>query len=126
MSEHLDTERPASGLETTRQTIDGTVVVKAVGEVDPESVHVLRIAVGTGLTEAAGGPCILDLTQVTFLDSVGLTALVDATKRAEQRGGPLRIVVDANRPVIRPIEITGLDDVLRLYHTLDEALRATG
>jgi anti-sigma B factor antagonist len=35
-------------------------------------------------------------------------------------------VVDANCPVIRPIEVTGLDDVLRLYHSVDEAVKAGG
>jgi anti-anti-sigma regulatory factor len=64
--------------------------------------------------------CILDLTAVTFLGSAGLTALVEATRHS---AAPLRIVVDSNRPVIRPIEVTGLDDVLRLYHSVDEAVK---
>jgi anti-sigma B factor antagonist len=37
---------------------------------------------------------------------------------------PLWIVVGANRPVIRPIQITGLDHVLALFHTVEEALTA--
>ena len=47
---------------------------------------------------------------------------MDATGRAEARAEPLLVVVDSNRPVIRPIEITGLDKVLRLYHSVEEAL----
>jgi len=31
-------------------------------------------------------------------------------------------VIDHNRPVIRPIEMTGLDDLLALHTTLDQAL----
>lgn len=34
-------------------------------------------------------------------------------------------MVDANRPVIRPIQVTGLDTELALYHTVDEALKPT-
>ncbi len=64
------------------------------------------------------------LTDVDFLNSAGLTALLDATWHADARPEPLRIVVDANRPVIRPIEVTGLDDVLALYHSVEEALNA--
>jgi anti-sigma B factor antagonist len=33
------------------------------------------------------------------------------------------VVVDHSRPVIRPIEIVGLDNVLALYHEVEEALR---
>jgi anti-sigma B factor antagonist len=70
------------------------------------------------------GPGVLDLTAVTFLDSAGLTALLEATLHAEAHRERLRIVVDANRRVIRPIQVTDLDEVLTLYHTVDEALHA--
>jgi anti-sigma B factor antagonist len=66
----------------------------------------------------------VDLTAVTFFGSAGLTALLAATRLSEARREPLRIVVDHNRPVIRPIMVTGLDDVLTLYHTVEEALAA--
>jgi anti-sigma B factor antagonist len=66
----------------------------------------------------------VDLTGVTFLNPAGLTALIAATEHAAARQETLRIVVDANRPVIRPLTITGLDHELRLYHTIDEAVKA--
>jgi anti-sigma B factor antagonist len=34
----------------------------------------------------------------------------------------LRIVVDNTRPVIRPIQLTGLDQVLSLYYSVADAL----
>lgn len=37
---------------------------------------------------------------------------------------PLRIVVDSNRPMIRPMQVMNLDDELRLYHTVEDALHA--
>jgi anti-sigma B factor antagonist len=51
-----------------------------------------------------------------------LQALVDVTQAAQRRREPLRIVVDHNRPVIRPIEVTGLDEVLALFDTVEDAL----
>jgi len=99
-------------------------VVAVVGELDMESTPALEHAVMTALDEASGVACIVDLTAVTFLGSAGLTALVNAANHAETRREPLRIVVDGNRPVIRPIQITGLDQVLSLYHTVEEALAA--
>lgn len=105
----------------TRQ-VEGTVVVDVAGEVDLDTAPRLREAVAVALDEVDGGVCVLDLADVSYLDSAGLTALVDASREARSRQESLRIVVDSNRPVIRPIEITGLHEILRLYHSIEEAL----
>ena len=101
-----------------------TLVVAVAGEVDMDTAPQLAAAILDCIDQAGGGPCVLDLTAVTFLDSIGLTVLLQATRRAEGHHEPLPIVVDSNRPVIRPIEVTGLDEVLTLYHTVEEALAA--
>ena len=58
------------------------------------------------------------------MSSQGLGALVEVTLAAQQRRTPLPIVVDHTRPVIHPIKVTRLDDVLALFHTVEEALNA--
>jgi anti-sigma B factor antagonist len=98
------------------------VVVEVTGDVDLDTGPRLREAIAVAIDEAAGGACVVDLTAVSYLSSTGLTVLIDATREAAAQRTPLRIVVDANRPVIRPIEITGLDQVLHLYHSVEEAL----
>jgi anti-sigma B factor antagonist len=108
-------------LDIVHHEVDGILVLKVTGEIDMETAPALCQAVIAGIDQARGEPCILDLTSVMFLGSAGLTALVQATRHAEQRREPLRIVVDHNRPVIRPIQVTGLDDVLSLYHSVNEA-----
>ena len=67
---------------------------------------------------------VIDLTSVRFLGSAGLRALFDiAAESVNQHGRtPLRVVVDHTRPVIRPIEIVGLDNVLALYESVSDAL----
>ncbi|MGW0515797.1 STAS domain-containing protein [Crossiella sp. NPDC003009] len=112
------------GLDIVRHVVAGTVVISVVGDVDTDTAPALHAAAASAIDDTTGEDCILDLTEVTFLNSAGLTALVEATARAEARREPLRIVVDSNRPVIRPIELTGLDELLRLYHTVEEALTA--
>ena len=115
---------PETTLTITSQRRDAAVVVTVVGEVDMDTAPQVSAAVTAAFAEIGAHCYVLDLTNVTYLGSAGLTALLDATRRAESRSEPLLVVVDANRPVIRPIEITGLDEVLRLYHSLDEALRS--
>jgi anti-sigma B factor antagonist len=103
---------------------DSVVVVVVKGEIDMETAPVLREAIILGIGQTPGKPCVLDLTAVTFLGSAGLATLAEATQHAQALREPLRIVVDSNRPVIRPIQVSGLDDMLSLYHSVDEATRS--
>lgn len=103
--------------------VDGVLVVSASGELDMTTSPQLRQALGEALDEAGGAVVIVDVTSVTFVGSPGLAALFEAAINAKQRGGPLRIVVDHTRPaVVRPLQVSGLEAVLTLYETIDDAL----
>jgi anti-sigma B factor antagonist len=67
---------------------------------------------------------VVDLTGVSFLGSHGLAALVGAAQESasSRYKDPMRLVVDSNRPVVRPLQVTGLDEVLALYPSVEEAL----
>jgi anti-sigma B factor antagonist len=123
MADQLSDEPAAEQLLHVEARRESTaIVVCADGEVDLLTVGRLRVAVDEALKEAAGRPVIVDLTAVTFLGSHGLAALVEAALKAEQRSEPLRLVVDEARAVTRPLQITGLDEVLALYYSVEEAL----
>ncbi|MGH3782991.1 MAG: STAS domain-containing protein [Pseudonocardiaceae bacterium] len=98
------------------------IMVVVEGEVDLLTVSRLRAAVDEALRDAAGRPVVVDLTAVTFLGSHGLTALAEAASKAEQWREPLRVVVDETHAVIRPLHVTGLDEVLALYYSVGDAL----
>lgn len=100
------------------------VVVHVSGAVDGLTAPRLRAVITAVLDELDGRPLVLDLTDVQFFGSAGLRALAEGTERAADRPGfqPLRIVVDHNRPVLRPIELTGYDAVLTLYHDVGSAI----
>jgi anti-sigma B factor antagonist len=101
-------------------------VVTVAGEIDRFTVDRLRAAVVAGFDQLCEGEIlVIDLTGVTFLGSPGLQTLVDVTETAQQRREPLRLVVDHTRPVLRPLQITGLDTVLALYDTVEQALLPT-
>jgi anti-sigma B factor antagonist len=51
-----------------------------------------------------------------------LSALIDVTGDAREHSKPLRIVVDAHHPVIRPIQLTGLESYLALCNSVADAL----
>jgi len=101
------------------------VVIVVVGELDYAATPSLRSAIADALGRLSNRPLVLDLTGVTFLGSAGLATLLDSTAEAEDQLAavrPLRIVVDDTRPVIRSVEVTGLDHLLRLYQDVEGAL----
>jgi anti-sigma B factor antagonist len=114
---------PAELLMTTsREDRDGCLVLAVRGEVDLSTGDRLAETAGDVVREAGGRPVVLDLLAVDFLSSSGLGVLVSLNDQARAVGTPLRVVVDATRPVMRPIRTMGLEDVLTIFGTVDEAV----
>jgi anti-sigma B factor antagonist len=84
--------------------------VTATGEVDCSSAPELRTVLDQ-LLDAAPAEIVIDLTGVTFLDSAGLCVLAAAHRQARAAGGRLRVLA-ATRAVVRPLQITGLWQLL--------------
>ena len=57
------------------------------------------------------GPLVLDMSEVSFIDSSGLRVLVAQHQKSMERGIAFE-VVDASRAALRLFEITGLAEVL--------------
>ncbi|MCU1642403.1 MAG: anti-anti-sigma factor [Nocardia sp.] len=99
------------------RSAEAAVVLSAVGEVDMVSAPKLSSAVAEALS--TGAPVlVIDLSEVGFFGSAGLSVLVEALEASA--GRELRVVATA--PVRRPVELTGLDELLDIYGTLEEAL----
>lgn len=82
----------------------------ATGEVDSSSAPLLRAELDTVL-DGDVREVTIDLDGVTFLDSAGLSVLAGAHRRAGVRGVRLRVLA-SGRAVIRPLQITGLWELL--------------
>ena len=109
-----------NGQVAGRYALDGYTVVWAHGEIDlataPALMQELACAVRTQQCRV-----IVDLTQVSFMDSTGLNALVLARRKAETSSGELRLVGAC--PLIRKVlRITGLERVFPLYSTIEESI----
>lgn len=73
-------------------------------------------------TITRGGPhLVVDASDVTFMDSSGLNALVRARDRAEAMGGSLHVVAPEGQ-VRRVLEVSRLDRTLHRVDDLDTAL----
>jgi anti-anti-sigma factor len=66
---------------------------------------------------------VVDLSDVTFMDSSGINVFVAAHQAASDDQGRLRIA-GAQESVLRLLEIVGLDEVIGCHPTVDQALTA--
>jgi anti-anti-sigma factor len=82
------------------------VILVPSGELDIASVSPLRAAV-TELLAAGWKSIVLDLRELTFIDSTGLSLLLEA-KRAAQDAAAAFAIVDGSPLVARLLELVGL------------------
>src|SRR5262249_4934189 len=66
-----------------------------------------------------------DMTATTFCDSAGINMLIRAKKQATAHGAELRLLLPCSN-VLRVLKIRGVDSVLPIYDSLEEALASAG
>jgi anti-sigma B factor antagonist len=95
------------------------VVLRVAGELDLLTTPTLVEACTQELRKRPA-VLVIDLTRVTFLASVGMSAIVAAH---EEGGDHTKVrVVGGTRDTMRPIRVTGLDNLLSVYPELSAAL----
>ena len=95
-------------------------VIAVGGEIDVATAPQLRECLHRVIARGEA-TVVLDLLQVTFLDSTALGVLVGALKRCRELGGDLHLVV-ADPRILKIFEITGLTNVF----TIADSLQAAG
>jgi anti-sigma B factor antagonist len=103
---------------------DDVAVIAVGGEIDFQATPSFREWVATRI--AAGGRRLLvDLSTATFIDSTAIGVLVGAAKRLQDTGDALVVVCpESNRRVRRIFDIAGVENVITLYPSREEALSA--
>jgi anti-sigma B factor antagonist len=92
----------------------GACRVLVGGEVDSATAPGLRDCLLDVLARPGQTAVEVDLSQVTFLDSAGLSALAVAHRAATGAGRVLAVRCGTARAVVRPLQITGLWNVFTL------------
>lgn len=104
-------------LEIQIETTDNYTLCRPVGELDAYTVGQFR----ESLTELSAVPRLLiDLSEVPFMDSAGLGALIGGIRRAREADG--EVAVACSRPTLtRLLHTTGFDRIVPVTETLEEA-----
>jgi anti-sigma B factor antagonist len=101
---------------------DHTQVLTVTGEIHvstaPEFSRRLDAAIARGKTGL-----VLDLTPTEFIDSTGLSVLLNGLRRVTRQRGRM-VLVCSNPTVLRLFEITRLDTTFDIRATREEAVQA--
>lgn len=119
------TEFPKPKFDLAEEDLaDGTRVLAVAGEIHvstaPELSETLTRAIASGHTRL-----VLDFSEVEFIDSTGLSVLLNALRRLTRSQGALSLVC-TNPTVLRLFEITRLDSTFDIVATRDEAVAHVG
>jgi len=111
-------------VEITVKQLNQTSVVSMMGSMDAltadEVTRFLSAQIGTGQKQI-----VADLSQVDFVSSAGLRAILAALKESRQQGGDLRIAA-AQPGVEKILKMSGFTSILKDYPTVDEAVTSFG
>ena len=95
-------------------------VLQPIGRMDIESSPTMRQAI-LDMVEQNIRTVVIDLSQVEFMDSSGLSALVSGMKALRRIDGKLNLC-NANAQIRTALRLTMLDRVLPAFDSIDQAL----
>ena len=121
----MSTEFPQPKFDVVEEDVgENTRILAASGEIHvstaPRFSERLNAAIAADRTRL-----VLDFSGVEFIDSTGLSVLLNALRRLTRRQGSLSLVC-TNPTVLRLFEITRLDSTFHIVASRDEALAHVG
>ena len=97
----------------------GVEIISLEGDLDLTNANLVREAVEA----TSSGTVVLDLSAVTFLDSMAISTLEGGHRRLASENRSLVVVSPPATPATWPLRVTGIDDGV-VCESLDEALLA--
>jgi anti-anti-sigma factor len=107
-----------------RELVTGAVIVVLPDEIDAVNAESLAELLGAAIVPGVT-VVVADLTGTSFCDCAGINSLLLASRQASASNAELRLAV-RSPAVLRILELTGADQVLRVYPDLAAALLRWG
>ncbi|MFI6318888.1 STAS domain-containing protein [Nonomuraea sp. NPDC050556] len=108
-------------LVTTSLPDGRCIVITAHGELDIAAANALTEAADAALLDTCRPNLVLDLSALTFMDSMGLHSVLACRERARARGGDI-VLVNPGAQVARLLRITMVDRRIRTVASVHEAV----
>ena len=100
---------------------NGAGIVRASGDIDLPNVHLFAEMLDQALGDSQ--TVIIDLAEVSYIDSTGLNVLIGLHEQCARRKTNMAVVF-TSRNLWRIFSVLSLQDVFRVFPTVDAALRA--
>ncbi|MCE6998334.1 STAS domain-containing protein [Saccharothrix sp. S26] len=100
----------------------GPTVLRVVGELDHHTTRQVREVLDT-IPFARDAGLVIDATDLAYCDSTGISLLVTTYQRAQAAGSRFALA-GLSRELTRLLQIVGLDKILPLHPTVDDAVNA--
>lgn len=107
-------------LEINVEPTESYHICRLVGEVDAYTVSEFRDALG-GIEGVSR--LIIDLSEVPFMDSAGLGALIGGIRRVRESDGDVG-VISTTESLNRLLHTTGFDRIVPVCDSIDEVIGA--
>ena len=105
------------------EPLDGGHALNVCGELDQATVPELKRILSEALGSQNGGAVFVDLSDCEFIDSTGLSLLVQAERRLTEADRGFAICCPKD-DVKRLLELTGIDEAVGMFDTREEAVAA--
>lgn len=113
--------RPEFRFGLSTSNFNGTHVIAVRGELDLHTVPELKRTLAE-LAELDSPHVIVDLTHASLVDSTSLGALLETSRNLRASGGEL-VVSCRDRSIRKVFATTGVDRVILIHASLEEAVR---
>jgi len=100
---------------------DGSTIARLSGEVDMSNATYVRDQLLTSMPNEAIA-LVLDISGCRYLDSAAIEVLFDVSRRLARRRQELRLVMPADSPLKRVIELTEVHTAAPVFESLEAAL----
>lgn len=94
-------------MEMTYQAKNRDLTIRLNGELDHHAAREAMLAIDRWIEQTLPTKAVLDLSELTFMDSSGIAVVIRAKRRMETLGGSLA-VVNIPRQAARVLETAGL------------------
>jgi anti-anti-sigma factor len=100
---------------------DGILVARLEGEIDLSNSRELRASLIREMNNSLLG-LVMDLTDVTYLDSAGIRAIFELREDLDTRGQELRLVVPRGSIVATALDLVDASSAVGIFSDTESAL----
>lgn len=111
--------------ELSFETVGNVLVGRVAGEIESVNAQEMSMALAAQLTSEVAG-LVIDLSQVTYLDSAGIELLFDLARRLRTHRQRLRLVLPVDAPMRRVLELCDIDRAAPIDATVEGSLEGFG